>query len=144
MPVFVAAVRRSRSRARVSAYFTKPKEEELRHPAEEETPAAENGPRASEKTLIEKNLKDYYSSYESERERTIAGKQPPVYPIFNCPQVPMDSQDSPTVTGMDQDRGYPLSPGLQQGNITFIPNGVEKSFKSRRSFSKCLLKLSPV
>lgn len=139
MPVFVAAVRRVRTRRQggqfQAAYQDASEEEELWQPAAEaKLTEPQNQSPQSEEGWIKRNLKEFYTEFESEREKAIVKNTPPVSRRFGS----VSSEQEATVytpAAMEQDRVSPLSPGLQQGTI-LIPTGVEKSFKSRRSFSE--------
>lgn len=126
MPVYVAALRRRRQLPAA----LQDREEELWQPIAGAKPTE---PRIQstkdEGRWIRRNLKAFYTEVDSEREKK------------NTSLVSrhVDSSNSDPATAqhkMDEDRRSPLSPGLQQGNPILIPNGVEKSFKSRRSFSE--------
>ena len=138
MPVFVAAVRRRTRRQGVQfpAALQEREGAELWQPTEEASPTKQTT--KGEGHWIRRNLKAFYTEFESEREKTILKHTPPVSRRIRS--TSSSSQDSVTTpyssSAMDQDRMSPLSPGLQQGNPILIPNGVEKSFKSRRSFSE--------
>lgn len=119
MSVLVAAVRKGRRRRRAPEFLAAPlksdsPEEQLAAEAEPLPTESSEAAASDEKSRIKKNLNAFYSEFEAGKEIAILKKKTP---------------------GMEQDRVSPLSPGLQQGNPVLIPNGVEKSFKSRRSFS---------
>lgn len=131
MPVFVAAVKLRRSRRSgaqctpVSVSYNCGEVEDSQCPIALAT--AEKEP-LSEKNWIKKNLGTFFTDFDTERERSILKYSPPICwrAASSRSQAPMDGEaHSP-----------PLSPGLRQGNPVLIPNGVEKSFKSRRPFSK--------
>lgn len=136
MPVFVAAVRRRTRRQGVQfpAALQEREGAELWQPTEEAKPTEQTTTKG-EGRWIRQNLKAFYTEFESEREKAILRNTPPISRRTRSTSS-STSPDSVAASAMDQDRISPLSPGLQQGNPILIPNGVEKSFKSRRSFSK--------
>ena len=140
MPVFVAAVKLRRSRRYLGQSTAvacnhcggEPEREgqQLQHyPAAalaggelaQEVPTEEN--------CIKRNLKAFYTDFDSERERDILRST-----LTVC--VRRAGHGHPLAL-MDQEAGSaPGSPDLQKTNPVLIPSGVEKSFKSRRAFSK--------
>lgn len=145
MPVSVAAVKLKKSRRHGSqSHVGSTGEEEPQNSAAEDEvshPTQATAGAQDEKSCIKKNLEEFYTEFESQRERGILKKAPPVCRrAISSQAVPME-QERPrhSPTGMDEGGMSPLSPGLQNGTPILIPNGVEKSFKSRRSFSEFLL-----
>lgn len=124
MPVYVAALRRRRTRRQFPSAL-QDREEELWQPIAGAKPTEPPSPSTKDEGCwIRRNLKSFYTEVHSEREKATR-------PVNSSISDPAAAQHK-----MDQDRMSPLSPGLQQGNPILIPNGVEKSFKSRRSFSE--------
>lgn len=121
MPVFVPAVRRSRRKgARSTAGASEGSQEACDCPLTQQGRAGvEEDPRSSEESLIRKNLRSYFTDFDSERERSILKHSPPAcWRAFESP-AEMDAE-----------------PSRHSPNPMLIPNGVEKSFKSRRPFGK--------
>ena len=136
MPVFVAAVKLRRSRREGAQTQSTPvayssSEREFQSLAEDPGPGAE-------KACIEHNLRAFFTDFDSDKERAILKNSPPSCWRASFNPLLRAGMDGEAGTRHGE-RGYPpLSPGLQQGNPVLIPNGVEKSFKSRRPFSKLL------
>ncbi len=125
MPFFVAAVkssRRGRTRNRGQSSQLAATYELTQSALEAHTACSP----VSEESWIKRNLKAFYTDFEPDREKSILKNSFPSCRRVNCME---DTFQSPTV--MEEARTSPLSTPV------LVPNGVEKSFKSRRSFSEC-------
>lgn len=145
MPVFVAAIKSRRGRerhwgqsSRVSTTAYSTTGGELAHSASEACTASDaNGSSVSEESWIKRNLKTFYTDFESEKERAILkNSSPPRRRLDShcsvCSMEEAAAHNPQEDVRMEDERTSPL-----RTSPTMVPNGVEKSFKSRRSFSKC-------
>ncbi len=136
MPVFVAAVKLKRKR-RCST--NAPGGElpsstlVLRAGAGEDPAITED-----EDYCTKRNLRKYFKDFESEAERKILKKTRSSTrraTMSNRQQGCFEEEGRYSPVGMEEER----SSSMSGENTSIIPNGIEKSFKARRSFSKFII-----
>lgn len=136
MPVFVAAAKSKRGRRRNRGAPPQGVDDDVRGSSgrsgsdaslQREEPLG--GPPSSEAVVIKDNLRKFF---DSEKEEGIASKTSKSCVL--CP-VEMDGEARTTPVAYQEPPVSPVSPS-PNGGQPLVPCGVEKSFKSRRSFSK--------
>ena len=141
MPYFAAAVRRSRrghySRTHVA--------QELLHLQSASSTSKLEGAAVrdfcqspgEEEVCIRRNLKKFFTEFEEASEKNIVRTTPPTTKrviMSNTQLMDAEARNSPQT--MEEGRDSPPSPNIRTSNS--IPTGIEKSFKSRRSFGKSM------
>ena len=152
MPVFVVAVKRSRRCGNHSPCVVR---QGLRHstaalePLHETETCARGVPldntsqhNTKEESRIRKNLSEFFAEFEKEKEkRIIRRSSTPVLIVrrsMSDPQVFVDAEGNRSPIGVEEERNSIINSPTENTGMTVQP-GIEKSFKTRRSFSKSVI-----